>query len=366
MTSKLRVLSIDDNHQNLSLIQQALEEHFDVVSSSGEEPIDELVLDCEPNIILLDIMLADTSGYDICRSIRQLEQARRIIVVFISSLHSLDDKLKAYEAGGDDYICKPVNLDELVYKLEVYEKRIFEQHHLEHQAEEAAAAALTSKQQSSEQGLLIAFITQSLSLVTLDDLYTATHNIITNFGLKFAIEFRANNDVIQYPKNQVSQLESEILGLGTRAKRIVPFGHNRLFNSRQCSLLVKKMPDETALSARVQDHLSIMLDIINSRIVFIQSEQNRQFERQKAIDAIKANVARNMSTVSNNVDQVASKLELIFAELQHSLKHDNLNNQNTINAILDRTQQQFDGILKTSIDIDDNMHHIGRLLNNIT
>lgn len=371
MSGKLRVLSIDDNHQNLNLIQQTLEDHFDVISSSGDESVDDLVLDCEPDIILLDIMLTDTNGYDICRSLRALPLTKKIIIIFVSSLNSLNDKLKAYESGGDDYICKPVNLAELEYKLEAYEKRINEQQQLETQIEETSEAAFASMKLSSELGLLIAFLNHSLTITTFDELYEAVKAVVANFQLKCSVEFRTTNSTRQYPVEKVSQLESEILELGKRAKRIVPFGKNVLFNSRQCSLLVKQLPTDEIQLGRVQDHLAILLEIINSRTQFIQNEESRVLARDKAVKALKAGIEENFSDVSTGLYHLEKKLDVAFDLLSSSL-HDKLTNmganqaqEEQFRAILDQTKEQFDKIVETSIDVDYKVRNIEHLLDDI-
>lgn len=368
MTYKLRVLSIDDNHQNLSLIQQALEHHFDIVSSSGEESIDELVLDCEPDIILLDIMLNQSNGYDICRNIRKLSLSKQVIVIFVSSLHSLEDKLKAYEAGGDDYICKPVNLTELECKLEAYEKHIKVQNQLKDKMQEASQAAFVSMQQSSELGLLIGFFTQSLMIKNLDELFEATHSAVSSFGLNCVLEFRIAKSSIQYPKEQVSHLESEILELGKRAKRIVPFGHNVLFNSRQCSLLIKRMPDDELLSGRMQDHLATLLEIINSRVLFFQNEENCHNERQAAIMTVKMAVKSDFDStfgqLDHKLDQILLNLESTLSqkliELGASREHETL-----VSSVVEQTKKQFSLITVNSSDIDKKIKNISQLLDNV-
>ena len=371
MTTKLRVLSIDDNHQNLSLIQQALDDRYNVISSTGEESIIDLVCDCEPDIILLDIMLGRRSGYEVCRELRQLPQAQHIFILFVSSLNSPEDKLRAYSAGGDDYVCKPVDLEELVAKLEALEKRIHEQQALEHQMEEASQAAFASMKQSSELGLLMDFFTRSLSIDSFDGLFAATERVIGNFGFNCCVEFRTELTVNQYPKGHVTQLESEVLDLGKRGQRIVPFGRNVLFNARHCSLLVKKMPEDEHTLARIRDHLAIFVEIVNSRVQHLQSEENRQQDRHKAIDALKQGIETNFAQVSQGLSELEQKIDHSFMDLSHNLRSQllimgaNAEQEAQISAVLDQTREKFDSIVETAVDIDNKIRDIDHLLNNL-
>lgn len=371
VTDKIRILSLDDNQQNLNLIQQTLEQSFDVLSSTGEESIDALVLDHQPDIILLDILLGDISGYDVCRCIRQLPLDKYPLIIFISALNSLDDKLKAYEVGGDDYICKPIDLTELEYKIDVCEKHINRHQNLTAQAEEASRAAFASMQQSSELGVLIEFFTHSLSVHNFDELYLASNKTLANFHLSAAIEFRSQNKTTQYPRTQISRLESEILALGKQAKRIVPFGRNMLLNSPQCSLLIKKLPEDEEITGRLRDHLAILLEIINSRVLFIQTEENRQQLCQKTVTAVKTAIESNFNHINTNLEALEHKLDQTFTELETTLRRELIHmgasqpQEQEICCILEHTKEQFESIVETSINIDYHIRDINHSLNNI-
>ena len=372
MSSKLRVLSIDDNHQNLSLIQQALEDSFDIISSPGEESIEELVHDCEPDIVLLDIMLSQSNGYDICKSIRAMKGIKKTVIIFISSLHSLDDKIKAYEAGGNDYICKPVNIEELLFKLESYQSLLQEQQALEIQMEEASLAAFASMQQSSDLGILFDFFSKSMSIKHLDALYKATESVFNKFQLNCAIEFRTINTIKQYAPQKLNKLETEILDLGKQARRIVPFGKNVLFNSKQCSLLVKNLPTDEQTRGRLQDHLAIFLDIIDSRIIAIEQEQNREKDQTQVVNQIRSNIDNNRSQVSGSLFELEKSIAQVFSLMQTQITEQlDLQNiapyrQQSILDILNQSNAQINQAIESSTDIDFNQHRIEQLLGKLT
>ena len=144
MNIKTKILSIDDNNQNLTLIEQVLNDDFDIVSSDGNSPIIELILKEQPQIILLDINLEGKSGYDLCKELRCSNVDEDIIVIFVSALSTVDDKLVAYANGGDDYISKPVDIVELCHKLKRVEKRLKEANSLKVRATRASNMAFIS------------------------------------------------------------------------------------------------------------------------------------------------------------------------------------------------------------------------------
>ncbi|NIR93339.1 MAG: response regulator transcription factor, partial [Gammaproteobacteria bacterium] len=72
----------------------------------------------QPDIILLDIMLPGIDGYEVCKNIKADGEFHNTPIVMLSAKTSLDDRLKGYEVGADDYFTKPFDHDELVAKLD--------------------------------------------------------------------------------------------------------------------------------------------------------------------------------------------------------------------------------------------------------
>ena len=355
MAAKFRVLSIDDNHQNLSLIQQALEERFDVISSAGEESIEELVNDCEPDIVLLDIMLSQTSGYEICKTIRAMSGIKRVVIIFISSLHALEDKIKAYQAGGNDYICKPVNIEELLCKLESYQNLLQEQQSLEAQIKEATLRAFTSMQQSNELGLLFEFFSLSHHIQNFDQLYSAAQQVTEQLKLNCTFEFRTNHHVKRYPQGKIGKLEAEILDLGKNARAVVPFGKNILFNCKHCSLLVKNITEESQdKKARLQERLAIFLDIIDSCIQSIQAQENTATEQSEIVSQLR-------SDIDENINQVFSQLQNTVQQQLHSLDI-SAADQQQLASTFTQAQAQIKQAIGSSVDVDFHHQHIEKLL----
>jgi len=71
-----------------------------------------------PNLIILDIMLPDTNGYDVCRKLRVSPRTRHIPVIFLTQKDERSDKLQGLELGADDYITKPFDIDELKLRVQ--------------------------------------------------------------------------------------------------------------------------------------------------------------------------------------------------------------------------------------------------------
>lgn len=116
-----RVLLVDDEPDNLrilmSLLTQANIEALTVIS--GEMALD-AVHKTHPDLILLDVVLPDLNGYEVCRRLKSDPRTAEIPIIFISGLGKSIDKLQAFSAGGIDYICKPFNTEEVLARVKTH------------------------------------------------------------------------------------------------------------------------------------------------------------------------------------------------------------------------------------------------------
>jgi len=372
MEVKTKILSVDDNAQNRKVIELALEKQFDVVSSDGNDPFVELVSVEQPKIILLDIMLEGKTGFDLCKSLRDSDENSDIVVIFVSALHSIEDKLKAYAMGGDDYICKPVDIFELNEKLKGIEKRISNKEQLSEQCKQASNVAFTLMKNASELGLLISFFTDSLHISSTDELYQKIVGFFEQFDIKFSLEFRLDNKHIHFPLNINSTLESEILELGRSAPRIVTFGNNILFNSPWCSILVKHLPvDDDDFVGRVRDHFAILLSIVDSRLMYIDSENKRKNERENALTSLSTALAKNFGEIKQSILTQENDLLKLLSELTMNMDQKTLalglseEQEVELTALFEETKEQFLEVIGTSVMVDNKLRDITQLLSNI-
>lgn len=114
---RARILVVDDEPTNIELIQGYLETEYDVVSACGGKEALEKISEEKPDVVLLDIMMPEISGYEVCAKIKQDELTRFIPVVMVTALSEVEDKIKAIEAGADEFLTKPINGMELCTRV---------------------------------------------------------------------------------------------------------------------------------------------------------------------------------------------------------------------------------------------------------
>ena len=111
--SECRVLIVDDVKANVDILVQALSGEYKLsVALGGHQAID-AVNRSAPDLVLLDIMMPDLDGYEVCRRIRAAEATRELPVMFLSSLEDVKDKAHGFEVGGNDYLTKPFEVLEV-------------------------------------------------------------------------------------------------------------------------------------------------------------------------------------------------------------------------------------------------------------
>ena len=113
-----RVLVVDDVPANVKLLEARLSaEYFDVLTaSSGAEAL-AVCARAECDIILLDVMMPDMDGFEVCRRLKGDPATAHIPVVMVTALDQVSDRIRGLEAGADDFLTKPVNDLQLITRV---------------------------------------------------------------------------------------------------------------------------------------------------------------------------------------------------------------------------------------------------------
>ena len=143
------VLIVDDNPQNVELLQAFLEslpvkivtafDGLDALNKVAEQP---------PDLILLDIMMPQMSGFQVCRRIKSDPKTRDIQVLMVTALNELGDIEQANEVGTDDFVSKPVNKIELLTRV----KSLLRVRHLKSELERALSYLNEIEQEEETDG----------------------------------------------------------------------------------------------------------------------------------------------------------------------------------------------------------------------
>ncbi len=117
------ILIVDDNLNNLQVVARILKEENYLISlaQNGKQALEQLT-DQTPDLLLLDVMMPEMDGFELCRNIRQQERFQNTPIIFLTAKNDSADLVDGFQAGGNDYITKPFNKEELLVRI---------RHHLE-------------------------------------------------------------------------------------------------------------------------------------------------------------------------------------------------------------------------------------------
>ncbi|MGM0597584.1 MAG: hybrid sensor histidine kinase/response regulator [Myxococcota bacterium] len=116
-----KILLVDDSLQNLRLLGNMLrEKNYQIaLAKNGKEGL-QLANKIGPDLILLDIMMPELDGYEVCRILKEDEETQHIPVIFLTAKTSNEDLVKGFQMGGVDYITKPFNKEELFMRVKTH------------------------------------------------------------------------------------------------------------------------------------------------------------------------------------------------------------------------------------------------------
>jgi CheY-like chemotaxis protein len=118
MSSSSKILVVDDEPVGRQLLEAILyPEHFDIYyAESGPEALDK-ALEIRPDLILMDVMMPEMDGFQVCRKLRKHEILGNVPIILITALDDRDSMIKGLDSGADDYISKPFDRIEVLAKV---------------------------------------------------------------------------------------------------------------------------------------------------------------------------------------------------------------------------------------------------------
>jgi len=142
------VLVADDSPQNIELLSRVLGQAYRIkVATSGEKALKIVYSDEPPDLILLDIMMPDLSGHEVCRRIKANPDRRRIPVIFVTAMVTVEDESLGLALGAVDYITKPVSPPLLQARVRTHLALYDQSRELERMVAQRTSELLATRQQ---------------------------------------------------------------------------------------------------------------------------------------------------------------------------------------------------------------------------
>lgn len=167
---KGRVLIVDDDTRIIAILTRMLEsELYEVVSTTSGHDVLNLLQDCRPDLVLLDIRMPDIDGFAVCEALKKHEELCGTPVIFISGIDSIDSKVDAFKLGAVDFIPKPFHPKEITARVDTHIRLFRLQRALANHNEELDARVKRQVAEISEAQLATIFALAKLAESRDDD-----------------------------------------------------------------------------------------------------------------------------------------------------------------------------------------------------
>ena len=117
-----KILLVDDDMRNVFALSKVLQERgMEIIKAeNGKEALEMLEMHTDIDLVLMDIMMPEMDGYEAMRQIRLQKKLKSLPVIALTAKAMKDDKQKCINAGANDYITKPIDLDQLLSLMRVW------------------------------------------------------------------------------------------------------------------------------------------------------------------------------------------------------------------------------------------------------
>lgn len=310
-------LIVDDDPELLDFLDSHIQQsgHTTLRAHNGSEAY--AVLEqhgSDISAIISDVMMPEMDGYELCRKVREIDIVKNIPFIFVSAKTDLEEIQKGYEVGGDDYITKPLQADEVLMKTSNILKFKHEQAQLSESLKESQQIALNAMSYSGNLGGVLNFLQDALEIEDFANLAKYIFNFTQDLGLYCSLQFYTPQGTLDFADSgKVSPLESNIMELSRKKGRFFDFGPRTIVNYKDFALLVKNMPKaEPEKYGMIKDILGNLANAIEIKVKHLLSNSrlNRKNELISVINEMIEEVDKTFNFVQE--ESVAAIDDLIL------------------------------------------------------
>ena len=270
-----RLLIVDDDPFATSLLQILFNEHGnDVMEVASGEACLSVMETFSPQVVLLDIdMPGGIDGYETCRELRSRFDRANLTIIFLSGHDSLDDRLRAYDAGGDDFVAKPFVAEELRRKIAIAIDARVHRRSLVDEKAVAEESANVLMQGYDEIGSVLKFVRGALGCRSLISLAELIISSMRSTRVKCMVQLRGSTvgrPLTMTPNGLATPLEASVFEHMRSHGRIFQFKTRMIVNYDSVAVLVVDMPiDDEVLSGRIRDYAAIVAEAAEDAVANI-------------------------------------------------------------------------------------------------
>lgn len=316
-----RILAVEDNPAQAKILNLVLREQFDICLAASGEACLALLRESDFDLVLLDVSLPGMNGYEVCRQIRSDERTAGLPVIFISVNCTNEDRLLGFDAGGFDYLAKPIVKEELIRKITLLMAHQEEKAALQSSTNYAMSTAMTAMTSAAEQGLVMQFMKSCFGCKSQRDLAEAILRAVRQYGLDSIVQIRSQYNLISRSlEGQCTPLEESVLANVSVGGRIVDLKQRTAINYPRVSLIVRNMPlDEEERYGRLKDHLSMLLEGADARVLALDMDNYMAAEARRLLGVIQ-DISGALMAVSRRSHELHASYGTVFNAMARDLE----------------------------------------------
>ena len=275
MSQSFKVYAVDDDPLVLDIIQTILEPDYPLTTFENAEACCAALESAKPDLFFLDVSLPGMNGYALCRKIKEDPRLCATPVIFVSGHDSIEERIQGYDAGGDDFIVKPFEPEELVRKLKVAQNRAFSCRLLNEQIKEAEQLSTLVMASMDETGILLQFMSKLIAMESAGEIADGLLELLRRYRLEGVVQTRSGEETLTVSAAGTNlPLEESIIQHVRHQGRIFEFSRRSVHNFERITLIINNLPlEDPDFCGRLRDHLSVAAQGADSRLKALQSEQ---------------------------------------------------------------------------------------------
>lgn len=259
------LLIVDSDQIHREIIEGMLEDELCIFSASSGSDALKIIEQQNPDIIITESTLSDIHGFDLCKQIKA-KSNNNSVVVFLSEPLTFEEKMAGYEAGGDDFLDKPFQPEELLSKIRLNVEVKNLHRRLESKANQAIKTTMVAMKQSSEMGTLLRFMEKAADSENFGILADELLTTLDSFNLQCCTQFRNSSDAYHFGC-VADSADATLLSMCIEKGRFIDIGANCIVNTSSTSILVSNMPiTDKDRYGEIKDLLAIVSNATNSRV----------------------------------------------------------------------------------------------------
>lgn len=272
------VMIVDDSEIELKFLDKKISQDYEtIVFNNPRQAYEYITSGCEiPHVAILDVCMPEMDGYHLCEQIKSYPYSALTQIVFVSGNDGIEEKIKGYNAGGSDYLHKPVNFEELSNKINQGIGRFVVQKKYELLSQKHSEKENSSDFNSLQLNAVLRFYRGLSSTNTYEGLGNLLANFLADLNLSAIVQVRSPfGNVDTSTKKDVTPLEAEILASMSRIGRLYQRGSRLIINYEHVTLIIKNFPDSsTSAYGDLKDHLTLITESANKRACDYRNNQS--------------------------------------------------------------------------------------------